>query len=383
MKVIYFRIKSAIVGAAVLLGFLACEKDAYLTDEGLHQADVSLNTYDYLAAHPHHMFDSLLMVIDHFGLKDEINNARTFWAPSDYSVSRYYQVKRDSVLNENENASYSFEEFLQELHVDSVRAYINSDGSHWLGTAETSYTYVANPAGSTGFAYHKILQPKGQWTYQDIYLLYFVRVRGEADQVGPDGNVRVDRNDVPDLHILCQTSGIKTASGTTLNVLANTHTFLLDFASLTDTGPFIEDLPDGIRFTYDVSFRPASGYVGTSVVAPATYIAEVFRLQTEDLSTLLGNSIVFYAIEPDGSLNSNSTANAPGHWFNRDGKVVAWGDEARIFSEYNGDTFTFSIGQYPDRLASGDTYTVKQAMVYTNRNNQQIRAEFVFNITIN
>ncbi len=377
MKAIYM------FGIGMLLAASGCQKASYLTDDGVHQAEVSKSTYEYLASHPHRMFDSLLMIIDHLGLREEINNAKTFWAPSDYSVSRYFKVKRDSVRNIDENANYAFADFMQELEPDLIRMYINTDGSHWLGTAKNAYTFIENTAQVEGFAYQRVLQPRGQWTYQDIYLLFMVKVRGEPDQVGPDGNVRVDRNDVPDARILCQTSGIKTASGTTLNVLNNTHNFILDFIAVTETGPLIEDLPNGIRFTYDVAFNAASAYSGTSVVAQTGWIAETFKLQVEELTSLLGSSIVFYAIEPDGSLSSNYTAVAPGHWFDGTGRVVAWGNDARLYSEYNGSTFTFTIGQFPDRLASGDKYRLRQAMVYTNRNAQQIRAEFVFNITIN
>ncbi|MNV98253.1 hypothetical protein D3C71_1934940 [compost metagenome] len=47
---------------ALLLAFgltvIGCKKAAYLTDDGLHTAEVNLSTYDYLAAHPHGMFDT-------------------------------------------------------------------------------------------------------------------------------------------------------------------------------------------------------------------------------------------------------------------------------------------------------------------------------------
>lgn len=377
MKTIYISL------LAVLIGFSACQKAAYLTDDGLHQAEVSQNTYDYLASHPNHMFDTLLMVIDHFGLKEEVNNAKTFWVPSDYSISRYYQIMRSIHQNENENATYEFADFLDDLNADSVRSYIYADGQHSLSNANTTATLMENNSGIEGFAYNKQRQPQGQWSYQDVYYLYYIKVRGEPDATAPDGSPRVDRNDLADTRVLCQTSGIKTASGTVLNILSNQHTFIIDFAPTADSGPFIEDLEDGgIRFTYSVKFKPASAYVGASVVAPSAWISDAFKVQADEIPDLLGSSIIFYAIEPDGTLNGTSTANAPGHWFGVNGNVVAWGGDARLFSEYDEDAFTFTIGQYPDRSAVGDTYTIKQALVYTNRSNEQIRAEFVFNVTI-
>jgi hypothetical protein len=56
---------------ALLLAFgltvIGCKKAAYLTDDGLHTAEVNLSTYDYLAAHPNGMFDTLLLVRKPFG----------------------------------------------------------------------------------------------------------------------------------------------------------------------------------------------------------------------------------------------------------------------------------------------------------------------------
>lgn len=377
MKTIYISL------LAVLLGFSACKKAAYLTDDGLHQAEVNQTTYDYLASHPNHMFDTLLLIIDHFGLKEEVNNAKTFWVPSDYSIANYYDLKRALKLEQDENATYAFADFLEDINVDSVRMYLYADGQHSLNNAKTDYTAMDNGTEIDGFAYNKQLQPQGQWSYQDVYFLYYIKVRGEPDATAPDGSVRVDRNDLADMRVLCQTTGIKTASGTVLNVLDNRHVFIADFAPTADSGPFIEDLEDGgIRFTYSVKFKPASAYIGASVTASSAWIADAFKVEADEIPDLLGSSIIFYAIEPDGTLNGNSTANAPGHWFGANGNVVAWGADARLFSEYDEEAFTFTIGQYPDRSAVGDTYTIKQALVYTNRNNEEIRAEFVFNVTI-
>ncbi|SMG09217.1 DUF4859 domain-containing protein [Sphingobacterium psychroaquaticum] len=378
MKRIYIAIVAILVAS-----FSACKKDAYLTDDGLHQAEVNMSTYDYLASHPKHMFDTLLQVIDHFGLKDEINNAKTFWVPSDYSISRAFKMKKALFLEDDENGTYTFADFLTATSVDSVRAYFYGDGQHSLTSANTTYTTMNNNTPVTGFAFNKQKQPQGQWSYQDVYYLYYIKVRGEPDQTAPDGSVRVDRNDQADVRVLCQTTGIKTASGTVLNVLSNQHVFISDFNETGDNGPFIEDLPNGIRFTYSVAFKAASAYTGGSVVASSAWIADAFGLEADDIPGLMGSSIVFYAIEPGDILNGNSTANAPGHWFDANGNVVTWGTTARLFSEYNASTFTFNIGQYPDRSAMGDTYTIKQALVYTNRSNEKIRAEFVFNIKIN
>ncbi len=157
---------------ALLLAFgltvVGCKKAAYLTDDGLHTAEVNLSTYDYLAAHPNGMFDTLLMVIDHFKLKEEMNKAKTFWAPSDYSVNRYYKQKADSVKYVDENAQYSFEQFLDDIPIDSVRAYMYNDAAYNLETATTAYKTINNAANLSGFVYHMQRQPKAAWSSQPV-----------------------------------------------------------------------------------------------------------------------------------------------------------------------------------------------------------------------
>lgn len=361
-----------------------CKKDTYLTNDGLHSEYVDLTTYDYLASHPNGMFDTLLLIVDHFGLKEELNTSKTFWAPSDYSIKRYYKLKEVLLKQKDENAEYTFDQFLNEIPVDSLRAYMNADNQHSLSSAKTEYTSLTNKTIIDGFAYNKQKQAQGQWTYQDIYYLYYIKVRGEPDQTAPDGSIRVDRNDQADVRVYCQTTGIKTKSGTVINVLNNQHTLIEDFMESGETGPLIEDLENGgLRFTYTVAFKAASSYSGATVTVPSAWISEAFALDAAEIPSMIPGTIKFGAIEPNTTFNTNYTASPPGHWFAANGAVVAWGADARLFSEYTAASWTFLIGQYPSRSAVGDNYTIKQAMEYTNRSNKVIRVEFVFNVKIN
>lgn len=363
--------------------FNACKKASYLEDDGVHVAEVNLSTYDYLAAHPNGMFDTLLMVIDHFKLKGEIDNAKTFWAPSNYSVNRYYKIKMDSVLYTDENAVYTFDQFLNDIPIDSVRSYIYSGTPYTLQNAAFDYTSITNVAHIDGFNYHKQKQPQAAWSYQPVYYLYYVKVRGEADQIGADGVVTVKEDDMADLRVLCQTTGIKTSSGTILHVLANTHTFIGDFVPRKNTGPEVVTSDTEITFTYDLSFKySATDYSGTTVVADLPKLARFYGLQSGSISALIGNDITYSAVEPDGTLNPNSTANAPGHWFGAQGQVSAWGSDARLVSELATPTMTFNLLQFPGQTTVGTTYTIKQALIYKDKSKGDLKAVFVFKITI-
>lgn len=145
------------------------------------------------------------------------------------------------------------------------------------------------------------------------------------------------------------------------------------------------ETPEDITFTYDVSFPVSStDYVGATVSMDDDVmdLAEAFVLQPTEITDDMGESVLFYAVESDGSLNAITTANGYGHWFDASGDVISWGTDAMVYSEYDATNFSFTLGQYPGHLASGDTYTIKQALVYEYASGQTVRATFVFNITI-
>lgn len=141
--------------------------------------------------------------------------------------------------------------------------------------------------------------------------------------------------------------------------------------------------PRDTTLTFDLSFpRDTINYSGKTLTVDATPLAQAFVLQPSKITQLMGSSIKFYAVEPNGSLNATTTANGYGHWFDANGNVVNWGSNAKVFSEFNESNFTFSTGQYPAQAASGDQYTIKQALVYTYESGKTAQATFVFRIKI-
>ena len=135
--------------------------------------------------------------------------------------------------------------------------------------------------------------------------------------------------------------------------------------------------------TYNVSFPYSSSvYPGATVTIDFVALAKAFVLQPSDISSKMGNTISFYAVESDGTLNSETTAIGYGHWFDANGDVINWGADAQVYSEYDASKFTFTIGQYPEHCASGDTYTIKQALVYEYETGMSVQATIIFHITI-
>ncbi|MBN1188076.1 MAG: DUF4859 domain-containing protein [Bacteroidales bacterium] len=143
------------------------------------------------------------------------------------------------------------------------------------------------------------------------------------------------------------------------------------------------ETPKDTTLTYNIKFPFSSSvYPGATVTADFVAMAYAFVLQPTDISSKMGSSIKFYAVESDSSLNSNTTANGYGHWFDANGDVIAWGTGAQVYSEYDESKFTFTIGQYPGHCASGDKYTIKQALVYEYETGMTVQTTFVFHITI-
>ena len=140
-------------------------------------------------------------------------------------------------------------------------------------------------------------------------------------------------------------------------------------------------IPEVTTITTEVTLPEGAGYTATPVAIDQAAMEAALGLSTSEITGLMGSTVTYYAIEPNGSLNSNSTAAAPGHWFGADGSTALWGDNARLFSELNVNDWVFNIGQFPDRNVAGDTFTLKQSLVY-NTGSGIKQVIFEFHITV-
>jgi len=137
-----------------------------------------------------------------------------------------------------------------------------------------------------------------------------------------------------------------------------------------------------LTLSYDVTMDVMKDYTPIQVVLNSSKISEAFAMAPSDIAKALGSSIIYSAINPNGSLNSTSTANAPGHWFDNTGATTSWGANAYIYSELNLNTLVANIGQYPSRVVPGKTYTIKQTLVYTKSQTEKAQITLIFNLTI-
>lgn len=147
--------------------------------------------------------------------------------------------------------------------------------------------------------------------------------------------------------------------------------------------------------TYDVYMTPMDSYASTDVTVSgrgAATLATAFQMESTEINGLMqtysasgpgSNKVMFYAAQADGTLlKSGSTANGYGHWFGRDGSVVAWGGDSYVFSEFSPASLTFNIGQYPNRCKVGDEFTIAQALRYKNKSGEVANVVFIFRIHV-
>jgi|WetSurMetagenome_2_1015567.scaffolds.fasta_scaffold00180_30 hypothetical protein len=151
-------------------------------------------------------------------------------------------------------------------------------------------------------------------------------------------------------------------------------------------------VPVDYLFTTEVAVPVNAGYGGVTVeLCPDTVkLLELFQYTSvKELVYGLGKlsggvqsdyDIKYYAINNSTNYEypNPSTSDYFGHWFDKNGDVCTWGDNAMLYIQKN-DTFSlkYTIGLYPDRSAIGDKYTIYQAMKLGD-----YRVGFKFNVTI-
>ena len=87
-----FQLLLYILAASTVL--ISCKRDEYFIGGSTHSAKVDMTTYDFLKSNSAGLFDTLLLLVDKAGVKDQINRENiTFFAPTDYSIVRYLNAR--------------------------------------------------------------------------------------------------------------------------------------------------------------------------------------------------------------------------------------------------------------------------------------------------
>ena len=134
------------------------------------------------------------------------------------------------------------------------------------------------------------------------------------------------------------------------------------------------------KIAFDVALKLDNNYGYASLDLKGDDVAKALGLSKSEIAS----KVKFYGVEPDGTLNSRTTGEGTGHWFDADGKIVAWDPNgtSMIYSNVDLTTMTTKIGHMPNKVVIGDNYTVKQAVVYgSNQVTFEITVAIVGNTT--
>lgn len=213
-----------LIAALLIASFVSCKKDDYFIGGSLHNAQFNGTTYEYLKTNP--LFDTLMLLIDKTGLKDEVNAPNTtFFAPTDYAIQKYVKEvvqERKRLETGDENLVFEFGELDFAQLKDSLRAYIFGEKIERTGLNNVGKYYTAK----NGERRHITLwdDPSQDYTGSGLTnipkYIYFTKVVNTLD---PEINKDLDEAE-RDLRMRVQTSGILTTNGV-LHVLTNGHTF--------------------------------------------------------------------------------------------------------------------------------------------------------------
>ncbi|MBV8253456.1 MAG: fasciclin domain-containing protein [Chitinophaga sp.] len=227
-KLIYY---SCMLGLAIVL-LQACKKDNYIVGGSLHNPKYNGTTYDYL--HTNHLFDTLLIVIDQLGLKDEINaNNTTFFAPTNYCFYNYVKKivqARKRIAQNDENLVVNFSDIDLNTLRDSIRAYI-FPGRIVLDSLDKYGKMITAMDGEQRLI-RAIEDPSvnvGGTNFTDLpKYMFLTKIYGTRDPDNLD-SLKLIPDSQKDETSIMQTTGIITNNGV-LHVLSNYH--ILTFAKI-------------------------------------------------------------------------------------------------------------------------------------------------------
>ncbi len=121
------------------------------------------------------------------------------------------------------------------------------------------------------------------------------------------------------------------------------------------------------EFVYAQGIPIQANYATTSV-SIGSDVLQFLGIQKSQLSTFFGNGLGYFVLNADGTRITESTATAPGNWFDASGNSTGWDNaNAYVFSEVDLANAALLVGNYPDRVQNGATVTIRQGLSYQNR----------------
>lgn len=217
--------------------------------------------------------------------------------------------------------------------------------------------------------------------------------------VVPEGTKRLFLVVVPAPSVYHQHKWDNDTQNTPDQIIANDdqwpYTVEFNGTNISGVANISDDLPiSDATITYDVYFKKdATAHSGTTFKIEgeaAAALGTAFQMQANEVGSKFAGwtssgpksgQVMFYGVNANGNIsNSGSSANGYGHWFDASGNKCAYAS-GYLYSEFDNNSMTFTIGQYPNRLTSGKNYTIRQAMKY-NDGTKTAQVTFIFNVHV-
>ena len=201
------KILGAVMIAASCL--LACKKDKYIEETGLHATSTSQTTYEYLQSEG--QFDTLVSLINHFNLKDSVNKSATIFAFTDYAAKLFMQ---DAGIG-------SLPAFYDSVSSGFITQYLfgSQIGESDLGLVPAAYP---NWGGSKA--------PCSLWKIENLQYVYltssapafsYYRIQYKSVMGVDDEAPGRPSGDPTDITLTCQSTGLLTSTNSLVHVFAN------------------------------------------------------------------------------------------------------------------------------------------------------------------
>lgn len=119
------------------------------------------------------------------------------------------------------------------------------------------------------------------------------------------------------------------------------------------------------KIAFDVPLTLDNNYSYATLDLMGDDVAKALGISRKEIA----DKVKFYGVEPDGTLNSRTTGEGTGHWFDADGKIVAWDPNgtSMVYSNVDLTTMTTKIGHMPNKVKTGDSFVIRQALVYGSK----------------
>ncbi len=208
------------------LFFSACKKNDYFVGGTIHNTKVNMSTYDFLKSNNRGLFDTLILLVDKAGIKDQINKqSMTFFAPTDYSIRAYCDYRSLLVQRVDPNKRWTVDSIIKyELprFADSLNVYMLPSVVSFDQSTENGKIYSTQKTNAKAVvSYEPTDDPKLGYNSNSsifpriMYYTYLYKPLAEpfvASEIPATDGART----------LVQTSGVESTTGI-VHVLSNNH----------------------------------------------------------------------------------------------------------------------------------------------------------------